>query len=210
MFSETEIAFFLLAHLAIFVLINLHNILIVHKRRNRQQPERMVTRPSSISVSLAALGTMIYFLEVPTYVLLVLTKLVSLTSLPLSFQSSFLFYSQIPGLVFTSVGYALFLWSVVTRGRYAVSWNMPEDQKLVTTGPYHYVRHPSYLGYFLMFIGLPFLVPNVFALIPLVAIPGYYQVTFQEERLLTDHFGDEYLEYQRKTGRLFPKLWREA
>jgi protein-S-isoprenylcysteine O-methyltransferase Ste14 len=115
-------------------------------------------------------------------------------------------YIQILGLLLTFFGYFLFVWSVVSRGRYAVSWGMSENHKLVTWGPYRYVRHPSYLGYFLMFLGFFLYWTNMFTLIPLVAIPGYYWVTFDEERLLTQRFGDEYAEYQKKTGRFIPKL----
>ena len=73
---------------------------------------------------------------------------------------------------------------MIVRGKHAVSWVMPKNQKLVTWGPYHYVRHPSYLGYFFMFFGFFFLWPNLFTLFPLVAISGYFRVTFEEERLL--------------------------
>ncbi len=140
-----------------------------------------------------------------SYLFLVFTGLIfGLRDFPFLFQFPFIFSIQIVGLVLTSVGYFVFVWSVAVRGRYAVSWAMPENQRLVTSGPYRYVRHPSYLGYFLMFFGLFFLWPNLFTLLPLVAIPGYFRVTFEEERLLVRRFGDEYVEYQRKTGRFIP------
>ncbi|NIQ07584.1 MAG: isoprenylcysteine carboxylmethyltransferase family protein, partial [Candidatus Korarchaeota archaeon] len=69
-----------------------------------------------------------------------------------------------------------------------------------------YIRHPSYLGYFLMFFGIFALWPNGLTLIPLVAVPGYYSLTFVEEKLLIQRFGEEYLEYMRKTGRFLPKI----
>jgi protein-S-isoprenylcysteine O-methyltransferase Ste14 len=113
---------------------------------------------------------------------------------------------QIFGSVLTLAGYFVFLWSVIVRGKYAVSWEMPENQKLVTWGPYSRVRHPSYLGYFLMFFGFLFLWPSMFTLIPLFSIPGYYLVTLKEERLLIKRFGKEYLKYQKRTGRFIPKF----
>jgi len=114
--------------------------------------------------------------------------------------------AQIVGLVLTGAGYFLFIWSVIARARYAVSWAMTENHRLVTWGPYRYVRHLSYLGYFLMFLGLFFTWPNFLTLFPLIAIPGYVRVTVEEERFLLLRFGDQFLEYQRRTGRFIPKL----
>jgi len=207
MLIETIIAIFLFICVAIFSLINLHNILTVHKRKSNVKVYAEVEHPSGFMVSIAALGTMAYFLEVLAYMFLVFTGLSSLLyTATYCFQLPFMFHIQILGSILTFAGYFLFNWSVIARGKYAVSWNMPENQKLVTWGPYHYVRHPSYLGYFLMFFGLLFIWPSLFTLLPLTAILGYYRITVEEERLLTQRFGDEYLEYQKMTGRFIPKF----
>jgi protein-S-isoprenylcysteine O-methyltransferase Ste14 len=207
MLTEIGAAIVLLICLGFFFSVNVHNILVIRKRRSGAKSYADIERPSGFSMNLAALGTLIYFLEAVLYLFLVFTSFIyTLPSFPFYFQFPFVFYVQILGLVFTAIGYFLFTWSVIARGRYAVSWEMPENQRLVTWGPYRYVRHPSYLGYFLMFFGFFFLWPNLFALFPLVAIPGYVRVTFEEERLLICRFDDEYLEYQRKTGRFIPRL----
>jgi protein-S-isoprenylcysteine O-methyltransferase Ste14 len=204
---ETVIATFLFACLACFFSFNLYNILIVHKHRNDAKVYAEIERPSGFIVNLAAAGTLAYFLEALLYLFLVFSDLISvLYAFPFYFQVPFAFYLQIFGLVCTLAGYFLFIWSVAARGIHAVSWEMPEKQKLVTWGPYRYVRHPSYLGYFLMFFGLFFLWSNFFTLFPMAAVPGYYLVTIEEERLLTQRFGNEYLEYQKRTGRFFPRL----
>jgi protein-S-isoprenylcysteine O-methyltransferase Ste14 len=104
------------------------------------------------------------------------------------------------------IGYSIFIWSVIARGRFATSWIMPRDHKLVDWGPYRYVRHPSYLGYFLMFLGFFFLWPNLLALIPIIAVPGYVLVTGQEESMLKKRFGDAYEQYARRVGRFLPRL----
>lgn len=198
---------FLLVCLGCFFSVNLHSILKGRQLRRGEKVYAEVERPLGSIIGLAAVGTIIYFLEVILYLFLVFTNLISILYIfPLYFQFPFVFHMQIVGLILTAVGYSLFIWSVVVRGRYAVSWGMPENQRLVTWGPYSYVRHPSYLGYFLMFFGLFSLWPNLFTLFPLVAIPGYHRVTFDEERLLVQRFGDEYVEYKRKTGRFIPKF----
>jgi len=198
-------AFSLLVCILVFFALNLYNILVFHK--NGEEAYAEIERPSGFMVGIAAFGTLIYFLEALLYLLLVFSGNISLLYIHY-FQVPFLVFIQIFGLGLTFLGYFLFIWSVVVRGRYSVSWAMPKSQKLVTWGPYRYVRHPSYLGYFIMFFGLFFLWPTSFTLLPIIAIPGYYLVTVQEERLLTQRFGDEYLEYKKKTGRFIPRIKR--
>ena len=209
MLSECAVAVFLLACVIVFFSVNLHNIVRFRKRRGDAKAHAKVERPFGLAVALAAVGTMVYFaitLLFPFSVFAFASFSSVLSVFPFGYQFPFIDYVQVSGFVFTLFGYSVFIWSVIARGKYAVSWDMPENQKLVTGGPYRYVRHPSYLGYFLMFIGLFLLWPGVFTFFPLLAIPGYYRVTFEEERLLTLHFGEKYREYQQKTGRFIPKL----
>jgi len=208
MLDNVAVAIFLLVCLGFHGLINLHNILLVHGPRNVTRFRSKAEAPSEIAVILGGLGTLFYFLEIGTYSLVALINPFSSDSFFFPLQFPFMLFLQGLGLVFTSAGFFIFNWSVTIRGRYAVSWNMPENHRLITTGPYRYVRHPSYLGFFFMFIGLPLLLSNPFSLIPLIAIPGYYRATVHEERLLIERFGNEYLGYQKRTGRFFPKLHR--
>jgi len=207
MLNEPDVAVFLLVCLGCFFSVNLHNLLKVHKRTGGAKAYAEIERPSGITMILAAVGTITYFLEMLLYPFLVFSGLASvLQGSPFDLRFLRTFYLQILGLVLTSLGYFLFNWSVIVRGRYAVSWEMRENHRLVNWGPYRYVRHPSYLGYFLMFFGLFFLWPSLFTLFPLLGIPGYYCITFDEERLLVQRFGEEYAEYQKKTGRFIPRL----
>lgn len=204
---ETIAAFFLLVCLACFFSANLHNLIIIHKRRGRKGSYAEIKRPEGFIVVLAAAGTVIYFLEVLLYLSLVFSGLLPvIDSYFLLFDLSFWIYIKVLGLILTSIGYFLFIWSVVVRGEYAVSWEMPENQDLVIWGPYRHVRHPSYLGYFLMFSAFFFIWPNPLTLFPLLAIPGYIRITSVEEELLMKRFGEEYLEYKKKTGQFIPKL----
>jgi len=57
-----------------------------------------------------------------------------------------------------------------------------------------------------MFIGLFIIWPSIVTLVPLAAVPGYILVTYQEEKLLEKRFGQEYVEYQKRTGRFLPKF----
>lgn len=209
MLSELHIALFLVACLASFFSLNLLNFARTVRSRPRRTTKACaeVERPKGLIFTLTAFGTMLFFLESMAYPFLVLTGLSQWGDpfLPqLHFQHGL--YVQVVGILLETVGYSLFLWSVLKRGRYAVSWEMRENHKLVTSGPYRYLRHPSYLAYFLMFFGLFFILLNPIALIPLVAIPGYVCVAICEEQLLASRFGEEYTEYQKRTGRFLPKV----
>jgi len=205
--SSTTIAAFLLVCLGFFISVNLHNILVVHGSIGSMETRAEVDRPSGLVVGAAAVGTVAYFLLASAYPFLVFTgRETMLLILSLRLHPSIMICTQIVGLVLTGAGYFLFIWSVIARARCAVSWAMTENHRLVTWGPYRYVRHPSYLGYFLMFLGLFFTWPNLLTLFPLIAIPGYVRVTVEEERLLLLRFGDQFLEYQGRTGRFIPKL----
>jgi len=57
-----------------------------------------------------------------------------------------------------------------------------------------------------MFFGIFFLLQNLVALVPLIAIPGYVRLTTHEEQLLVARFGNAYVEYQKRTGRFLPKM----
>lgn len=207
MLGETGVAAYLLIWLTLFFSVNLRSILRFHRRQSDAKTSGETARPFSLAVALAALGTFAYFAVVLLFSFTVLAGQEPVViGLSLGYELPFMIYVQVLGLGLTALGYVTFMWSVIARGRYAVSWDMPENQKLVTWGPYRYVRHPSYLGYFLMFIGLFCLWPNLFTFFPWLAILGYYRITFDEERLLTHRFGKEYVEYQEKTGRLIPRF----
>ncbi len=88
-----------------------------------------------------------------------------------------------------------------------------EGNKLIQNGPFGIIRHPLYVSYILILSGLS-LIPLIYwLLIPtLLIIIGIYPIVKSEEKNLTKQFGEEYIEYKRKAGMLFPKLkrgWRK-
>ena len=209
MLPETITASFLVVCLATFFAVNLYNVVKFHLGRKNVKVYAEIRRPRSFTLPLAAFGTLLFFLESFLFSLLAFTGFTFVLHVfPLQLQFQHDSYVQIAGIVLTGGGYFLFIWSVVARGKYAVSWAMSENHRLVTWGPYRYVRHPSYLGYFLMFFGLFLIWLNLVAIVPLVAVPGYVRITVAEEELLIRRFGEEYIRYQEKTGRFFPKRSR--
>jgi protein-S-isoprenylcysteine O-methyltransferase Ste14 len=81
-------------------------------------------------------------------------------------------------------------------------------RKLTTSGPYGFVRNPLYVGNFLMGLGFCLFVNNLYlSLIYLGLFTFFYVGTMKkEEVLLTQLFGDDYLEYKKAVPAFFPRL----
>jgi protein-S-isoprenylcysteine O-methyltransferase Ste14 len=79
--------------------------------------------------------------------------------------------------------------------------------KIVTKGVYSSVRHPQYLGGLLAHIGFSFLLSGLYSLLstPLMAALVYF-ISRKEESELTKEFGQEYLNYKKKTPMLLPRV----
>ncbi|TFG10058.1 isoprenylcysteine carboxylmethyltransferase family protein [Candidatus Thorarchaeota archaeon] len=112
----------------------------------------------------------------------------------------------VSGLMLLVVGIPIHGWSRWVRKNMASSWEMSEEHVLITSGPYRWIRHPSYASYAICFVGLFLLVPSVATTILLFGIPAYYSIAKREEELLLEQFGEEYREYMKKTGRMAPRI----
>ncbi len=82
--------------------------------------------------------------------------------------------------------------------------------KLCTTGAFKYVRHPLYAAFLSVFnFGLAiYLNSYIFIFWAVLLHPIWHYIVSYEERLMVDIFREQYLEYQKRTGRFFPKLFR--
>jgi protein-S-isoprenylcysteine O-methyltransferase Ste14 len=193
--------------LTIFMAVNLYNLMKSSRSEEDGEFKAEVDQPTGLVLVLAALGTATFFLETMAYIFFIFLGLSGvMIHSPLQLRFIYDSWVQLIGIGLTVWGYTLFDWSVLARGAYATSWEMPENQKLVTWGPYKYVRHPSYLAYFLLFMGLFLTLINLAAMIPVIAIPAYVAVATREEEMLARRFGAIYTEYQHRTGKFLPKL----
>jgi protein-S-isoprenylcysteine O-methyltransferase Ste14 len=79
--------------------------------------------------------------------------------------------------------------------------------KLVTTGLYSRTRHPQYLGFLLLTLGMNLEWTTIFTLIlwPFLAVL-YYHLAKTEDKENQEQFGEEYLKYKQTVPAFFPRL----
>jgi protein-S-isoprenylcysteine O-methyltransferase len=83
------------------------------------------------------------------------------------------------------------------------------DHQLVEAGPYRWLRHPSYAGALLAFLGLGLCLHN-WAALAAVVVPVsvvFWRRMRIEEAALLGTFGERYRDYMRRTRRLIPFIY---
>jgi protein-S-isoprenylcysteine O-methyltransferase len=122
-----------------------------------------------------------------------------------------------PVRTFRALGSALFAFGIAFRwyaiiylGRFfSVNVAIAPDHRLIDTGPYRFVRHPSYTGALMAFAGLGICICNwaalLVVLIPILLV--FLRRMRIEEAALAAAFGDQYTDYMRRTKRLIPAIY---
>ncbi len=167
------------------------------KPENATLKEREEGIVSKIASTLGLLGfiSMIAYVINPTWL--------AWASLPFSI------WLRWAGVVIAFLGFALLQWSQVTLSN---SWSdtprMMKEQTLITSGPYHSIRHPIYTA-FILILGSTLLISSNWLIglcwAGMTILETTSRIRF-EESLMMEYFGDQYREYMKKTGRLFPRL----
>ncbi|MBO0822403.1 MAG: isoprenylcysteine carboxylmethyltransferase family protein [Actinobacteria bacterium] len=103
------------------------------------------------------------------------------------------------------LGLALAVWARVYIGS---NWGMPMSRKvhpeLVTSGPYHTIRHPIYTGIILAMVGTTIAV-SLYWLVAVAVLAAYFLYSaMMEERYMAEQFPDSYPDYRRSTKMLIP------
>jgi protein-S-isoprenylcysteine O-methyltransferase Ste14 len=111
------------------------------------------------------------------------------------------------GIALVYAGLAFRLYAIIVLGRYFTpSVAVAASQHVVEDGPYKLIRHPSYTGLLIMFLGFGLSSNNWLSLLALMgcALIGLSYRIHVEERVLQEHLGQRYQEYMRRTKRLIP------
>jgi protein-S-isoprenylcysteine O-methyltransferase Ste14 len=111
------------------------------------------------------------------------------------------------GYVVIVLGAALRWWAIFILGRYfTFEVAVRSTQSVVQSGPYRFVRHPSYTAILIMLLGVGMALANWASLVTLLAtglIGLLYRVRV-EERALVEALGQPYIDYRRHTKRFIP------
>jgi protein-S-isoprenylcysteine O-methyltransferase Ste14 len=117
---------------------------------------------------------------------------------------------HILGAVVYAVSLGLTGWAMITNAYFSTAVRIQSErgQQVCRTGPYHYVRHPGYVGFFFQALSTPILLGSMWAL--LFALPAVVLIiirTVKEDRMLQEELPG-YKEYAQEVKyRLLPGVW---
>ena len=153
-------------------------------------------RTEGIAVRLGIVVLILIVLQVPALRQALVRAQRQLTNIPAL---------SVIGVALCLVGVGIAIWARAHLGR---NWGMPmsrkENPRLVMTGPYARVRHPSYGGILLAMLGTT-LGAAVFWVLPLVLFGAYFVYSARrEEAFMISQFPEEYPAYMKRSRMLLP------
>jgi protein-S-isoprenylcysteine O-methyltransferase Ste14 len=113
------------------------------------------------------------------------------------------------GVVLYAVGFMLMNWSEAALGsQFSIQVTLQEGHRLVTDGPYRFVRHPRYAGTVLYAAGFSLVFQSGAGLLlsALTACVLLWRI-HDEEVLLSGAFGKEWEDYVRRSKKLLPFVY---
>ena len=114
------------------------------------------------------------------------------------------------GCVLFGAGLTLRWYSIIYLGRFfTVNVAIHSSHEIIDTGPYARIRHPSYSGALLAFLGLALSLTNWVSLaVMMVPISwAFIRRMSTEETALANALGAPYIQYMKRTKRLVPFVY---
>jgi len=113
------------------------------------------------------------------------------------------------GVGLSAAGYGFVFWSGLALGKqYSPEVTIQKDHRLITSGPFRWIRHPRYLGVLLLAAGYSLAFRSWIGLgFALLVLAVLLLRIHDEEALLKTEFGAEWVAYSRGTARLPPGIW---
>ena len=124
------------------------------------------------------------------------------------FKIEFPVWLRIVGITISIISLFYFRWIHKTLGaNWSPTIEIRKGHQLIKTGPFKRIRHPMYLQIWLWTISQVLIVSNLFAGFSGIIVWSilYFIRVPKEEKMMIDYFGDDYIEYMKQTGRVFPK-----
>jgi protein-S-isoprenylcysteine O-methyltransferase len=114
------------------------------------------------------------------------------------------------GICVLVLGLVLRVYSILYLGRFfTINVAIAADHRLIDSGPYRFVRHPSYTGALMLFLGLGLGIGNWLS-VALIIIPVFLALRWRmqiEEAALSEALGETYRRYMQRTKRLLPMIY---
>jgi protein-S-isoprenylcysteine O-methyltransferase Ste14 len=114
------------------------------------------------------------------------------------------------GLFLIVVGYALGSYAFIENAFFSGTVRLQEERghKVISSGPYAWVRHPGYLGSLIASLGIPLLLNSLWAYVPVIIIGFFFVLrTHLEDQFLQENLPG-YSGYAKEVRyRLFPGIW---
>jgi protein-S-isoprenylcysteine O-methyltransferase Ste14 len=161
------------------------------------QPRTMWMQVALVVVGLALVAVMIYYLWIP------------LVALP----ASTAYILDGVGLALYLIGSWFTLWARRTLGKY---WGIStsrqvkllDDHQLIQSGPYAFVRHPMYFGWWLSMLGLTLIYPVwMILLLFIFSVMAFTGRAQREEAALAERFGEAWEAHKERTKFLIPFIY---
>jgi protein-S-isoprenylcysteine O-methyltransferase Ste14 len=152
------------------------------------------------SVYIRLFGTLILILTI------IIFRTFHLGSLGLVVISGFV------GLIGSVLAVCGLIVAILARRALGSNWSpnieLKEHHTLTTTGIYGVVRHPIYLGMFLMAVGSLIVFESIPVLLIILSVFSVFIFRIKrEEKLMMETFPKDYPEYKKKVKALIPFVW---
>lgn len=106
------------------------------------------------------------------------------------------------------LGYLFTLYVFKTNSFAARTVEVEENQQLIDSGPYHWVRHPMYVGMLLMYLATPIALGSWWGLVACIPLPLGLVVRIVNEEKVLHRDLQGYTDYTHRTRwRLIPGIW---
>jgi protein-S-isoprenylcysteine O-methyltransferase Ste14 len=114
------------------------------------------------------------------------------------------------GSILIIIGLIIRITSILTlKQQFTYTVTKIENHELIEKGLYKSLRHPGYLGQVIIFTGISTSLSNwlsiLFMIVPVLL--GYIYRINVEEKFMIEQMGQKYIDYQKRTKRLIPRIY---
>lgn len=117
---------------------------------------------------------------------------------------------KIIALIIYAIGIVLRYYSLILLGKnFSRNVEVEKDQELISVGIYKHLRHPLYLGLFLLVIAIPLYVGNIYLfLISIILMFKVIDIRIkEEEKSMEKTIGKRYVEWKKKRYKFIPFIY---